>query len=260
MKICFASDIHIDFSNQRDIEWPEADALIVAGDVANNIGEVHKFFNRLNRKKRYYEHVFYVDGNHEHYANANQRRSIAETRAKIIAGLPENVTPLWDVDYARIGRFYVVGDCGWYSCDSVGEPAHNRAVWRTEMNDATNIGFGIHEPTMPWDLAEQHAARLRVNIEKVCAIDSEARLIVVTHMAPHRLAVSSDPKHLTTNPFYVNTHMTPLMADFKERIEVWHHGHTHHRGDKMIDSVYVVANPRGYPRENPGWEPVVIEF
>jgi Icc-related predicted phosphoesterase len=260
MKICFASDLHTDISSnggQPPIRWPEADVLVIAGDTSNSIGEVEKFFHK-NRGWPFAE-VLFVDGNHEHYSNAPQGRSLAETNARLEAGMPEGVHFLPTKGAVKIGEYYFVGRNGWYSFDSSGDPIVNRMIWREEMNDDRWIGFQ-REEKQPWELADLHASEMRQIIDDTIASDPDAKFVMVTHTAPHRQMVSMEPRFMRTNPFYINTRMEQVMTDFADRIAVWAHGHTHHRNEKTLNGVYVIANPRGYPGENPSWEPVVIDI
>lgn len=35
-------------------------------------------------------------------------------------------------------------------------------------------------------------------------------------------------------------------------------GHTHFAGDKDINGVRCICNPKGYPGENPAWKPLKV--
>src|SRR3546814_5236269 len=61
-----------------------------------------------------------------------------------------------------------------------------------------------------------------------------------------------------SNEWYWNPHMEPLLAKHRDKIAVWHHGHTHATVDVVVDGVRIVTNPRGYPGENPGWKPLTM--
>jgi Icc-related predicted phosphoesterase len=263
MKICFVSDLHCDVGSQPSIQWPEADVLVIAGDTANSIGEVDKFLRKLV-KKNIFEHIFFVDGNHEHYSNGPQGRSLGETLNRIEALAPANTTCLSLTDAVSHGGLYFVGRNGWYSMDASGDPMSNRTRWRERMNDNRWIGFdkiidGEVQP-QPWELAELHAREIEDMIDKVVEQDSVARFVVVTHTAPTRATLSTRTEHLLDNAFYANLYMEKVIAKHCERIAVWAHGHTHYRQDKVVDGVYVIVNPRGYPGENSSWEPIVLDI
>lgn len=257
MKICFVSDLHCDVGSQPSIRWPEADVLVVAGDVANSIGEVEKFFRKLSRAQSY-EHIVYVDGNHEHYSNAPQDRTIMQTLARLAELVPDVVMlPL--IPHIKIGSHYFIGRNGWYSMDAAGDPVANQQRWRERMNDNKWIGFDKLGIAMPWDRAKEDAEIVSERIRQVREADPEARFIIVTHTAPTRETLSQRPEHLLDNAFYANLHMEKVLEDHGSRIDYWVHGHTHYRQMKQFGSTTMIVNPRGYPSENPSWEPIVIE-
>lgn len=243
---------------QPSIRWPECDVLVVAGDTSNDIGTLIKFLTKTS-KRTTIPHILVLDGNHEHYANANQKRTVQETCAKIAAQMPDRCTYL-PSGPVQIGHLWFVGCNGWYSFDSTGDPIYNRSIWKDEMNDDLNIGFSRILQTPPWDLAELDASYVSETVAAIRKRDPDARFVIATHTAPHRQMLSPNPKYIRTNPFYVNTKMEAVLEQHAEAIAVWVHGHTHHRNEKFIHGTYVIANPRGYPRENPSWEPVVLDL
>ena len=59
MKLWVLSDLHHDVVKIPNFEFPEADVVVLAGDIQNE-----KFVRQLVRE---YDHVVYVAGNHEFY-------------------------------------------------------------------------------------------------------------------------------------------------------------------------------------------------
>lgn len=262
MKIALMSDLHCDIGIQPDVVFPEADVLIVAGDTANTVDGLMRF---LDEAIKHYPNVLFVDGNHEHYSNASQDLTIEETLAKIVMTKPKGSVFLPSRDTIKIDDVYFVGRNGWYSCDSALDPLHNQMVWRDTINDNKCIGFDVvlregKVQPYPWELASQHAEEIDEIITQTVEKDPQAKFVVVTHTAPSPQTVSQDPRYLATNPFYINMRMIPVMEKWSERIIMWKHGHTHHRRQKTVFGIPVLVNPRGYPNENPRWEPVVIEL
>lgn len=256
IRVVCASDLHVDFAQPR-IEWPDGDVLIIAGDVANTIGDAVK---HIGRAAKHYRYVVYVDGNHESYSNAPQERTIEQTIGRLIALLPSNVAVLGHHrPTVEIEGVHFVGCNGWYSADCVGDVEANKTAWADVMNDQKWIGFGAIEQRMPWDHALDDARLMR---DVIGSIDDGKPIVAITHTAPHRdmvLWTHHDLEWDASNAFYVNSHMSKIMEDYGNRITMWVHGHTHYRQDKMINGIYCLANPRGYPSQNPNWEPVVIE-
>src|SRR3546814_19058159 len=63
-----------------------------------------------------------------------------------------------------------------------------------------------------------------------------------------------------SNEWYWNPHMEPLLAKHRDKIAVWHHGHTHAAVDVVVDGIRIVTTPRGNPGENPGEKPWTVEI
>lgn len=259
MRVCFVSDLHVDHMGQPNVDWPEADVLIIAGDTANSLGRVAKTLRSVDRKK-IYQKVFLVDGNHEHYSNATSERTLEKTlrRLEELSAPYATFLPAWN--YVSHGGYYFVGRNGWYSCDYSGDPVVNRAEWPSILNDDHWCGFTAQEAFMPWHLAEQHAGQIESILDEIVAADPAAKIVVVTHTSPCVETLSRWPEHLDTNCYYINCNMTRVLEKHSRNIVVWHHGHTHMRSMPEVSGVPVVCNPRGYPGENTSWKPVVLEI
>ena len=260
MKVCFVSDLHMDH-NQPPITWPEADVLVIGGDTANTVGNVHKLINRVADRFR---HVVLVDGNHEHYSNAPQNRTVEETVEAIRRQLPDNVHLLGhEKPRVKLDGVWFVGVNGWYSFDMVGDPIENRSMWKSFMNDNRWCGFETIPQMQPWDRAVEDAALVQRALDEIAEEDPQnlTPIICVTHTAPHRDMVTwtTDPGWNRSNSFYVNSHMQRVLeSEAGQKVTYWYNGHTHHRRERVIGKVFCLANPRGYPTENPSWEPVVL--
>jgi predicted phosphodiesterase len=259
MRVCVASDLHVDVTGQAKITWPEADLLIVAGDTGNSIGAVHRCYRRIASRENY-PRALVVDGNHEHYSNAPQKRTVDDTMSRLRNHMPPGFTFLPHSRHERVGDHYFLGACGWYSFDLHGEVADNEDAWPRLMNDDRWIGFSAIPQLGPRLRAVRDAARLAGTMDGIVVQDPEARFVLVTHTVPHRELLHKHPKFHVTNPFYVNCFMEAVARDHASRIDLWIYGHTHFRGERSVDGVRYLANPRGYPRENPTWEPVVVEL
>jgi hypothetical protein len=261
MKVVFASDLHADF-NQPKIEWPAGDVCVIGGDTGNSIGTELKVLGKLAKK---YRHVVTTDGNHTHYSNAPQKRTVEETIRRIRAQLPANVHFLGHGNPSvEIEGVWFVGCMGWYSFDVVGDVETNKQRWRRVMNDCRWIGFDEIEQRQPWDRARDDADLVRDTLRDIKAKAGATLppIVVMTHTAPHRDMITwkdHDPEWNASNPFYVNSHMQAVLeSPDAQGVTIWVNGHTHHRREKMINGIYCICNPRGYPSENPGWEPVVL--
>ncbi|HEX8907532.1 MAG TPA: metallophosphoesterase [Longimicrobiaceae bacterium] len=113
MRIWAISDLHADFrENRRLLERISAaehrgDALIVAGDVADNLTIVEDVLGELRAR---FAEVFFVPGNHELWVRADPRDSVEKFHAVlgVCRALGVRTSP------ARAGGAWVVPLFSWY--------------------------------------------------------------------------------------------------------------------------------------------------
>lgn len=281
-RVVIVSDLHNDFYPRDTTTWIpflngyENDVLIIAGDTANSKKGIIHFFDywKLHKSFRY---VIMVDGNHEHYNNRNKKLLIRENIKNIQDALPSNVillgedNPSFVVSYEH-DEIEFIGANGWYNFDVDNNNDklrdYNMRRWPEFMNDYKNIGiahahyWGV-QPSI-YQLAKLHAELIDKTISKV---EDSRTIFVVTHTAPHRdMATwkSYDQRWNDANAFYVNAFMTDVMKKYNtlngNRISYWVNGHSHDRKEKLIEGITCISNPRGYPNENPTWQPLVLEI
>lgn len=234
MKFSLVSDMHVNHPQPKTPYDNLEQVVVVAGDTANGL-EGLRFLQKLKNKGFT---VIAVDGNHEHYSNASQDRSIEETTARFRENHP------WTVELEGIT---FVQRNGWYWVE-------HEALWSNYMNDQKYCRTYAEEVNAR---AVADAVYLREALTE--ARDYQHKVVVTTHTAPCLETLNKEFEGHYSNDWYWNPSMRPLLAEFKDTILVWCHGHTHAFADVVIDGVRVVANPRGYPGENPDWKPFTIE-
>lgn len=233
MKFTLMSDLHADFPQPRIPYDLLEENVVIAGDTTNGL-ECLAFFNKLRRKGHT---VYAVDGNHEHYRNASQDRSIAETTARFREENPR---------YHDLPVPIAMTN-GWY-------PVRHEAIWNNFQNDCRMCRTTGEEVT---NLAETEYIYLKQYLQSWK--DHQRKGIVVTHTAPCEETLNPKFEGHFSNDWYWNPLMRSLLRDFSEQILVWCHGHTHEAAEKVVEGVRVICNPRGYPGENPKWRPITIE-
>ncbi len=238
MKFTLMSDLHADFP-QESINYNKLEKnVIIAGDTTNGLECLRFLCGKLRDKKGHT--VMSCPGNHEHYANASSGRDIFETEARFREEFPAYVE---QDDFPP-----VVLRTGWYTVTD--EP-----LWKNYMNDSRKMVVSADEMNR---LAERDANALRATLQSWK--DLQLKGVVVTHMSPCEETL--DPKYQGSfsNEWYWNPLLRPLLTEYSGQIRAWCHGHTHAACDKVVDGVRVVCNPRGYPGENPGWEPLTVSL
>lgn len=235
MKFSLVSDMHLDFPQLKTPYEKLEKNVVVAGDCGNGLVGL-KWLNKLRRKGH---NVFAVDGNHEHYSNLSSGREWIETENSFAKENPHD---------NEIEGVPIVLKNGWY-CVPV------QSHWLRYMNDGK---YGALSATTVNSLAEGHAKFIE---ERLISWKKEKKKgIVVTHTAPCTETLDPRFEGEYSNYYYYNPYMRRLLQEYSEQIRVWCHGHTHAFSDKIVEGVRVVCNPRGYPRENPNWNPLTIEI
>lgn len=235
MKFSLISDMHVNHPQPKTPYALLEEVVVVAGDTSNGL-EGLRFLEKLQRKGH---NVLAVDGNHEHYSNLNQGRTAEQTAERFRESFP---------DKAKVEDFRFVLRNGWY-------PVEHEALWRGYMNDSRYSCLSGEDATR---LAKEDAEYIEGFLGRYK--DEGQKVVVVTHTAP--CIETLDPRYVGhwSNDWYWNPQCRKLLGEYKDTIAVWCHGHTHRFADVLVDGVRVVCNPRGYPGENPKWQPITIEI
>jgi len=237
MKFSLISDMHVDFPQNKTPYDKLEKNVIVAGDTSNGLLGL-KFLNKLRNKGF---NVFAVDGNHEHYSNVSQNRDVYETIDKFREIFPNET----NMDGVR-----VAGCNGWYTVTGA-------MSWVSYQNDHANI-FG-KEPVSDAERVNYLAFQDYMHLKDLLD-NSPDPLLIVTHTAPCEETLDPRFAGSFSNEWYFNPFMYRLLEKYSHKILAWCHGHTHARSQAIVHGVPVYCNPRGYPNENPEWEPLTIEI
>lgn len=104
--------------------------------------------------------------------------------------------------------------------------------------------FGTNEIAAEHELAEEYLASVT---------DAD---VVVTHFPPTRQAQHPMYKNSPLTDYFLNNHEW-LVSLMKPKL--WIAGHTHGDFDYMVGDTRVVSSQCGYPFENKGYTPLIIE-
>jgi Icc-related predicted phosphoesterase len=237
MQIQVMSDLHLEFGAITPKFHPDADILILAGDilVADHIQRgslsprwkhVEAYDAFLNAAAEHFSRVIMIMGNHEHY---NGR--FWETAHYIRNRYPWLV--LLDNETVEIGGKKIWGGTLWTSLDRNPVMAN---FARNALNDFKLIKYTKERKYSPSDFIKEHDNAL--SSLKLANAD-----IVISHHAPSRVSTPSKYKGDMLNGAYANS-LEEFMLD--SNIKLWIHGHMHNSSDYMIGDCRVVCNPRGY--------------
>lgn len=241
--------IHIDW------EWYKNEGsriLVIAGDTANTIDLTATV---VRQAASVYEHVVFVDGNHEHYNGSGTVASNMDDLRASIAAIP-NATYLDGTTSFKVDNLLIVGATGWYDWKAYEDQhishATAKQAWYRFSNDSHVPAYG--KLGNPEQIAILQSTQIAETVRTVADDDTVENILVVTHMSPRADLMEWKEGNVVWNtltPSYVNTSLAHVReADSKNKITHWVYGHTHFRKTIELDGITYVNNARGYPREN----------
>ena len=265
MQFCLMSDLHLEFQGHQPIDFPDADVLVLAGDVL--VAEDLRRFTRedvvlpheqtrgvsaqryrefLDQAAQRYQHVVYVAGNHEFY-HGKFLQTLETLRAEC-AHYP-NLHFLED-GFVDVEDVRFLGGTLWTDCNRH-DPITMMAL-QYGMNDyriITNDQAGYTK------LRPVHTLQRHLKTRQFIQEHITENTVVVTHHAPSFQSVSPEYKndHELNGGYASNLEALIL----QHRPQFWTHGHMHTHQDYLVGETRVLCNPRGYPAQNPYWTPKV---
>lgn len=245
MKIQILSDLHLEFTMYEGAQAPDADVVVLAGDIHTGTDAVAWI------EKQFKVPVIYVAGNHEFYHHQKDR---------VMKDLKERTKDtnihFLDKETVEIDGVTFFGATFWTDFELNGDKdkAMNKAS--LYMNDYYAIRKDPGTALSTKDTLEEHKETIKALKEE---LNKHAQLVVVSHHGPTEKSIEEkykkDPMGLS--PAYASD-LAPLIKG--SGIDLWVHGHVHHNTDYRCYSTRVVTNPRGYqmkydPRpENPQFD------
>lgn len=255
MKFQLYSDVHLEFGYLNPQKHPDADVLVLAGDIITarsfydhgNVG--HKGMRFFKKVSQLFKHVIYVAGNHEHYHGKFEK-----THGLLRQALRQfdNIHIL-DGESVEIDDVLFVGTTLFTNYRNGNPDAMHMAEVR--MNDYRFIETVV-PPTSPYTtsvkinsdfLLSRHIQELA----KLCELaDNHGKVAVVTHHAP--TYKSLDTKYLSTglDSCYASA-LENIILD-RPQIKCWVHGHVHKTNNYEVGGCTVHSNPAGYPINTKG--------
>ena len=76
--------------------------------------------------------------------------------------------------------------------------------------------------------------------------------IIITHHVPSYSLIDEKYKTIKMNEYnqWFYSNMDNFISLYKDKIKCWIYGHTHTPSTKIIDEIFFLCNPIGYPNEN----------
>lgn len=233
MKIQYMSDLHLEFgSKQKVMVHPEADVLVLAGDIHTRSDSLPKFFRKLRIQKEI--PIIYILGNHEYYGHSFSKETLRS-------------------------YYDVCVDCGVNLLEQGSIVINNVRLVGCTMHTKLNpeCSFAVKEGLsdfsvvggMTIDAWNDKFIESRTFLGETLAIEHEGPTIVVTHFVPLFINDLIQPEFQgsRTNAGFV-TDMSDLILDYQP--DVWIFGHNHYNKDFNLEKTRLVTNQIGYRSEN----------
>ncbi|PBK51300.1 serine/threonine protein phosphatase [Pseudomonas syringae pv. actinidiae] len=245
MKALVLSDLHLEF---KPLQVPplDIDLVILAGDIDKGIRGV------TWASETFSVPVLYVPGNHEYYSG-----HIDYTLEKIRAASANHTNVhVLDQDEMVIGDVRFLGATTWTDYTSTGDLARAMSVARESMNDFRRIRADArYRKLRPDDLVARNRVA-RAWLSKHLAIPFAGKTVVVSHHCPIPQVAGDESHEGHLGASYFNN--WPTLID---QCDFWIFGHTHHPVDRTLGTCRLISNPRGYPGEQTGFDPMkIVEF
>lgn len=247
MKFALASDVHLEFGDLDITNQPDADVLLLAGDicVADDLKKTDRgamFYDFFDRCSKKYNKVLYIAGNHEYYHGEffKTQKTLA-----LMAFEFSNLHYL-EGDMINIGDTTIIGGTLWTNFNK--EDPMTMLMGQESMNDYVHIKRRTQKPDSdmirtlsPIDILNVHKNTMDLFGQMVGGMQ---KVVVMSHHAPTKASTHPRYKDVHINGCY-SSDLSDFILD-NPNIKVWVHGHTHHKFDYMVGTTRVIANPRGY--------------
>jgi hypothetical protein len=255
MKLQLLSDLHLETETFAPEPAPEAELLVLAGDIDSTWAGYQRFAG-------WPVPVVVVAGNHEF---DGRDLDIALPQLRALCGqlgftLLERESMLFTSAAGQ--RVRIVGTTRWSDFDLFGPAGRARAeraaAYFMRVMGATRYG-------LPFDAAavRTEAVKCRDWLEDTLAVPAQGRwdkTLVVTHFAPSQRSADARYGEQPGTASFCNAD-----DELITRADLWLHGHVHCRHDYRVERpglrpARVVCNPRGLARkgEQEGHDPLQV--
>lgn len=247
MRIQYLSDLHLESHAFTLKVRPDADVLVLAGDLApaKHSARFEKLLTQTGDKP-----TVIIYGNHEFY---NSRMEDTKKERRALCLRYPNIH-LLDDSWVILNGVQFIGTTLWsdfklpfthqglYRSD----PTLAQAIAAQGISDFSRIAYN-DRLLRPDDVALFHKqARHLIDVR----YPSPWPTVVVSHFLPSPLSICPQFKSSTLNPYFASN-CEDLMGG---NVKAWIHGHTHGSCSYLVNGTRVACNPRGYnDSENPAF-------
>jgi predicted phosphodiesterase len=255
MNIQIFNDLHVDVSQPPPIAiGTDVDAVVVAGDTAEGAKNAFVALRHIVPERI---PIVTVMGNHEYYHRCipEELALARELAPSLNVHLLENDSVVLDIGGGGT-RVRFTGGSLWTDYKVFGDnnaaPAMRAAL--RGLNDHRLITWRKR----PWKRFRPEEAALMHSVSKNFLIKTLATpfpgpTVVVCHHGHWR---SAHPQYQTD--ILTAAYVSNLTFIEESQPDLFIHGHVHSSSDYRVGRTRVLCNPRGYPGENPNFNPSLV--
>lgn len=256
MKIRIFSDLHVEFEPFKFVPLPtDKDTIcILAGDIGV-IDKMSSLAQLLQQACSMFKSVIYVFGNHEFYngsiVNAHQKLldhlsyyhlynlHVLENKTVVIDNVAFIGATLWtDLDQNPIAAYNAEFFINDYHCIRTGS---SDAPYANRLRVKHTLAYHNESRKYIFDSVKEHKKQ-------------KNKTVVITHHGVSNLSVAKEFINDPLNSAYV-TNLTEEIFNIQPDVII--HGHVHRAQHYTLDNTQIYVNPRGYPGEKTGFDPLL---
>ena len=243
MQFDLMSDTHVDrWDTEHHVHWEntkKSDIIVVPGDISDNITQT---VEELRYLSNIYEHVFFVEGNHEHQ-HYWPDFDFAPNYLREHLGKISNVHYLHD-DYYVLDNVAFLGRSGWWDF---------KFAYPYVTEEASRAKFIADKSDMCDAIVDESDSDFYYLHDKIVELQSNNTIesvVMVTHTVPlpRFISLGEYPPWPEYSGFLGNSMMPSILdADHTKKIKAWAFGHNHDQKRDIHKGVQFISNPRGRP-------------
>jgi Icc-related predicted phosphoesterase len=257
------SDLHVDYWKDTffQYDWKlnkKADYVIIAGDVADDIGSV---VHELRKACDVYKKVIYIDGNHESSQHYNDLSYANRTIKRLMSDRPNFVHLYYD-DFI-VDNLVIIGACAWWDF-KMGQEEDSSEDAIESFNTDWNPRKDLDKDSIVSNIVNEANLNHNTIKNKINRYKHRYNICVVTHTVPCKEMLSTTyPSNTRSLGCYGNSAFQEFIEADNAAVKYFVFGHNHDA--KLVTQLNhqtFINNARGRPcdfnREH--YTPLTVEL
>lgn len=249
MKLAIFSDLHVDINGISNVKYlvskcfkPDIDAIILAGDIANDINNFNIFVNWLC--EQWQKPILFVCGNHEFYSTLVTDITVYEYIDKLKELTKNTNFNILQNDTFIHNDIKFIGATAWVNFNICQDKFSDMYSLSRYLNDFKYINFendiNNYQDICTW-MINDHTKTM--NFFKKELKNKSQKTVVITHHGLHKNSISSLYANERATCGYISNEES-FIKKYKPDLMI--HGHVHSQFNYNVNDTRIVVNPIGY--------------